>query len=884
MKMRKQSLITPVILSALLPTLLLSGCGGGDDDSASSGSTGPVVEQAPVSARDGFRVVAPDELGYVDLSSLIESGSAGATVTDIYLESIQGSGQCGQVLTSAEADSNDGNIILGQGFNVTVEGAAICEYGYEVESVALAGQSKTRAKAKVMVASSAGDAVVLPPISIAMAINDPIEVTDIETALGTDFPAGYTLSEGFSVLGDGDVTVDAPAFSISYTATAEGISRVVYALEGDIGGVPDIKMGTLDYAVSDSLNNAPTAANFSYDSEVAINISVDIHVTDYISDMLDDGDELQLIEVKSYTANVEAKDNNVLSNKVFTFEAAEWGKHYVNYTVSDHRGGFATGIVNVNVFDPELVAKWADIENGLNLFIAPQTKIEIDNDRVTYQGFVTETNYMPALQIPTFTYEGAQEYCKSRGRLPTPDEMEALYLSKSPYNNWLWPADKSYLTQDGVVSGLYSLTDGTASPLDTTLNYVTCIDSGGLTISSEKGTVVADGNDSEIMNISFVRANSGPVQDQILNIRLDGFSGGTAIASESTVTTDINGEASFSITNIKYGITDAIVEYTNQFHDVVTVSDSVDFIGDILTARVYSLTEVRGGAAPDGIARNILSAQLLDANDNPVKGAWIKTSFDSVTTAHSEDLSTLITGDDGVIEFGLTNLLPPDRGEETVEVTVTFSSLLNGLSSQKLMVDFDGIAVCGGAINDSDLTNAGGKCLKVISKNGLLYASSPSLAVLDKLEYVEAAGNVNVNSGKTYQGTQIEIGESFGLFDQLIIGNNSAEDSYDAHGVNGQYERWCQTLNDISFNGIINWRTVTKDELTDLYPDTTSYDAFYDTYGWPRTSSYFSNVRARASISGSSIYGFYRVGLRGAPTGSNMGESSEGHYASCASD
>ncbi|QDO84041.1 hypothetical protein FM037_13335 [Shewanella psychropiezotolerans] len=173
-----------LLTSLMLSTLLLSGCGGGDSGSDSP-AAGPVVEQAPVSARDGFNVVAPDEPGYVDLSSLIESGTAGAKVTDIYLESSQGSGECGQVQTG------EGSDILGLGFNVTVEGAAICEYGYEVESIALSGQTKTRARAKVMVASSAGGSAVLPPISIAMAIND-VNVTDVEAALGTDFPAGYT--------------------------------------------------------------------------------------------------------------------------------------------------------------------------------------------------------------------------------------------------------------------------------------------------------------------------------------------------------------------------------------------------------------------------------------------------------------------------------------------------------------------------------------------------------------------------------------------------------------------------------------------------------------------------------------------------------------------
>ena len=663
-------------VSMLVPVLLFSGCGGSESSDGSANA--PVVEQAPVSARDGFNVITPDAPGYVDLSSLIDSGTAGAKVTSVYLESKQGTGDCGQVLSSSEAsgDSSNANVILGQGFNVTIDGAAICEYTYEVESVALAGQTKTRARAKVMVASSAGGNAVLPPVSIAMAIGDPDEVTNIKTALGADFPTGYTLSDSFSVLGDGYVSMVAADFSITYKAEAEGVSRVVYALEGEIAGVPDIKMGTLDYAVSDNLNSAPTADNFAYDKEVEINIPVEISVLDHIDAV--DSDELQLIEVKSYTANVAAKNASDLTNTVFTFEAPTDGKHFVSYVVSDHRGGFATGIVEVTTFDVNQVARWADIEHGTLLFSAPQTKVEIEDSGDAYQGFYGDTGYAPTLQLATFSFIGAQAYCGTRGRLPTSAEMDAMYAAKSPSITWLWPTGKDYITQDVSTSGLISLTDGTVSALGNDLYYVTCVDSGGLTVNADELVVVANGTKFTTVSVSFIR-DTGPVVDALLDINVTG----SAIPSETRVTTDGNGEASFTVSSIKAETITVGVEYTNKSSELVPVGTDVTFIGDIDTARVDRVEVIKDGALGDGIDENTLTAVMLDTNSNSVAGALIKVNLSRSTANVVENAATLVSGDDGLVTFGVN-----DSEGEVVTTAVTFTSYLSGGSFVQTDITF----------------------------------------------------------------------------------------------------------------------------------------------------------------------------------------------------
>lgn len=786
-------------VSMLVPVLLLSGCGGSESDNADGSANAPVVEQAPVSARDGFNVVTPDAPGYVDLSSLIESGTAGAKVTSVYLESKQGTGDCGQVLSSSEAsgDSSNANVILGQGFNVTIDGAAICEYTYEVESVALAGQTKTRARAKVMVASSAGGAAVLPPISIAMAIGDPDEVTDIQAALGADFPTGYTLSDSFSVLGDGYVTMVAADFSITYRAEAEGVSRVVYALEGEIAGVPDIKMGTLDYAVSDNLNSAPTADNFAYDKEVEINIPVEISVLDHIDAV--DSDELQLIEVKSYTANVASLDPDSLTNKAFTFEAAEGGEHYVSYMVSDKRGGFATGIVKVKTFDAAQVARWTDIEHGTLLFSAPQTKVEIEDFGDAYQGFYGDTGYTPTLHLATFTFIGAQAYCGTRGRLPTPAEMDAMYAAKSPSTTWLWPIGKDYITQDVSTPGLISLTDGTVSALGTDLYYVTCVDSGGLAVTADKSVAVANGTDETTINVSFLR-DTGPVADEILDINVTG----SAIPSETTVTTDDNGEASFTVSSIKAETITVGVEYTNKSSELVPVGTDVTFIGDIDTARIESLTVIQDGAAPDGVSENTLSTLALDLYDNPVAGVLVDVNFDSATAALTEAPSTLLTGDDGVVEFNVTSSTPDTAGE-TVEVTVSYSSLLQGLTSQQAKVDFNGLVMCGTGVNDTSAYLSTDNCIKLVDTNQRLFALSPSLAA------VKSQGFVLDNTGKRENSYGAVSSSGSGSFPYFVRAGATSSPSSVRREVD-----WCDRLTEIKFHGR-EWTVLRERDEDEFY-------------------------------------------------------------------
>ncbi len=659
MKMGKLNILTSVLLSSLL-----SACGGDSDAT----TTDPIVNEAPVSAQDGFDTVTPNESSYVDLSNLIDSGTAGAKVIFISLESKQGEGKCPRILTSSEADSPNGeNFISGMGFNLTVEGAAMCEYSYEVESVALAEQATTSATAKVIVASSADNDALLPTILVAMVIGES-EETNIKLALGINFPEGYTLSEDFSVLGDGSVTMVATDFTITYEATAEGLSRVVYSLEGEIGDVPDIKMGTIDYAVSDNFNDAPTADNFPYNGKVGTNSSVNIDVVDH-SKSNDDYD-LQLVKVDSYTASVESIDANDLENTTFTFEAFTDGKHYVSYMVSDHRGGFATGIVEVEVIESQ-DATWFDIEHGFLLFSAPETHYEVEQSGDEFQGFFEDNTYVPPLDIATFSLAGAQAYCSPRGRLPTTGELNLMKEARDPIGEKSWPDGRAYITEDGT---LLSLGDGVTTG---DYFYVTCVDSGGLSLYVTNAVAVANGIDLATITVEFMRESGSSTAGAIMAVSATN----DVMFESNTVTINDEGKGYIEMTSNTAVESMVTVEHTID-GEVISVNDWVSFIGDINTAVVTELTVLVNDASPDGVDVNTLNAKVLDVNDNPVPDVSLNIIFDS-NTAKVVDEYTLTTSAEGGITFNVINTIV-----ESVLVTASHVNTSGTTTYQEATIQF----------------------------------------------------------------------------------------------------------------------------------------------------------------------------------------------------
>ncbi|WP_237667730.1 Lcl C-terminal domain-containing protein, partial [Vibrio sp. V34_P3A8T189] len=62
-----------------------------------------------------------------------------------------------------------------------------------------------------------------------------------------------------------------------------------------------------------------------------------------------DKDLVQLIDVYAYNAHVSISKNASFTNTSFTFKSNKTGLHYVTYVLSDHNGGYATGVIEIYV-------------------------------------------------------------------------------------------------------------------------------------------------------------------------------------------------------------------------------------------------------------------------------------------------------------------------------------------------------------------------------------------------------------------------------------------------------------------------------------------------------------------------------------------------------
>jgi len=146
----------------------------------------------------------------------------------------------------------------------------------------------------------------------------------------------------------------------------------------------------------------------------------------------------------------------------------------------------------------------------------------------------------------------------------------------------------------------------------------------------------------------------------------------------------------------------------------------------------------------------------------------------------------------------------------------------------------------GGGLNDTDLSNALGECLKIneiVDPNDNItkwFTSTPSEAMLSHLGYtLDSAPD---NAGNTYSALKEETGTygpagNFGQFRQ-----DGMFGSY-----NSQYDRWCDKLSWLNFAGKSNWEMVKVTELAALkgYDNPQSLP-MYSRFGWPTQTAYWT--------------------------------------------
>ncbi|HFQ5126267.1 TPA: hypothetical protein ACGUU0_000706 [Vibrio vulnificus] len=370
-------------LALITMSFVLLGCGGEGSGSSSSNNNDSVEQEPVVYTQDGILRTYTEQKLSVNLSDRNSISSNEALAIDSIVN-ITGSSQCDPIAIS------------GMTFELNAfEEPTMCQYQYSLRSVE--GGTTFWNPRMVMNVVVEKRAVILPNSlrsmrslpsttlpSIQVSVSTPGSVLniDLNAQLASLYPKdssdkNYVLSNTILVLGSGSAkatTDDLKKSIVEYSSDFNdlgGITRLIYSLSDDFDGdgVGDFKVGAIDISVSRSGSNSnPITKYFQWtnnDADINIGQKYTIDVASDISAECtygrepqdtkgsciydSDNDSLQITGVYAYDATVASSAPDKLTNTKFDVTFARGGLHDINYQVTDHNGGFATGIVRVYV-------------------------------------------------------------------------------------------------------------------------------------------------------------------------------------------------------------------------------------------------------------------------------------------------------------------------------------------------------------------------------------------------------------------------------------------------------------------------------------------------------------------------------------------------------
>ncbi|CAK1741793.1 Ig-like domain-containing protein [Vibrio crassostreae] len=457
MKLMKEIIIT------LCSTISLFGCGEGSD--SSSQMTQPTL---PSTVTIEASLVQSKALVDIESQTVVEADAD----IDFRLTSVK------QVNHGATCEITS---VEGMSFTTLSSEIGECQFEYTIEPVAqdvYTGQASSFARVSV---SETAEENTLPNLSETTDVETPVTI-DLSEELESDLDTStYSVSQEVTLLGSGSVEVDSINNTITYTPLDIGVTRIMYSMSDG----SSTKLGNIDVAVSDTGNTPPIANDYVREGKLAKDMSVEIDLTDYVSDA---EDSVILDSVRAYNAETEITST---TEHTFTFKSSEAGPHQVAYTITDGRGGFAVGQVYIEIEpDFSLVQDWEDITIydstiGADLtFTAPASKVLADYTNIAYTSYQTQDGISgpKGSEVVTMNLEQAQAYCASRsGRLPIRREWELLLTNQGNlFESQNWPAGTLFWSADmaSEISGTsFGATDGSTSELlkGKDVGFTTCV-------------------------------------------------------------------------------------------------------------------------------------------------------------------------------------------------------------------------------------------------------------------------------------------------------------------------------------------------------------------------------------------------------------------------
>lgn len=474
-----QKLSLTVVIS-----LALFGCGGSSDEAAPKSTPEPsTLNDTLYYAQDVIRQSTPTDTFFVDLSNGMES-SDDSSVTLTTVTPLNDNYNCDVISQNAN------------GFTISAQNAKVCDYRYRVGAVASAdimasshsnyGEAPISATsatsgdgfAEATVRAAVGESTEqLVPISGVTSSFTSVPI-DIAKELGNQ---GYSLDTSRYTLAatvtlpNSDATnstaiANTSTNTINYTPGSgipSGVERILYSYSDG----SSVLTGSIDIAVSTDTNSAPTASSVQLNefinpntgetqSSVPWNQLVTIDVMSLINDP--DGDVLQLIDVFSYGATVATLedadgDENRFNDTQFTFLSTESGSKSVTYVVTDQKGGYATGVIQMRVANP--YEPIGDMNPPLI-----ELQAQAISAKYTPHGPGDGIKALDNLVNATFDINAAAGICAAQGgSLPSITDLQGLY-DKFPngdlYHQHDWPVDLPYWASSGELFDMY---DGSIS-------------------------------------------------------------------------------------------------------------------------------------------------------------------------------------------------------------------------------------------------------------------------------------------------------------------------------------------------------------------------------------------------------------------------------------
>ncbi|CAH1536850.1 hypothetical protein THZG08_580012 [Vibrio owensii] len=653
----------------LMLVLLLSGCNGGNDNSG--GGDDPDTPSVSLSAENAVFPTLTHQQNQVYLTDKIQVHSSDSSVVeqDNYVSNVapfESRQECEQI----EANSD--------GFTInTGDFVGVCAYTYVAGSYAYPNLTSKAFSLVVSQKQVNGPVARFNPISKTTLVDLPISI-DLSVELKDLVPAGYNLSEDVILIGTGSTKVDMANQTITYTPDVDseaGFVRLIYSYDNGASVI----IGEITITVSDSANSAPNAPNIDYSThgkpKINVGEEVNIDLAPYVSDP--DGDAIQLIDVNSWDADVTPANPGDMGNLSFTFSSTLVGPHIVSYVLSDHFGGYASGLVRVEVHDPAEEPPWGNIKTQGKLFWGPMSKSQADAKGVQFTG----THYEKNATVITSVISKAEDQCKPLGRLPTSEEVNHLFeLQAGDVGHYNWPIEIGYFAKDGDQVKVVDINNGKVTEANADGQYVTCVTEGEFVVdtSSSDLNAIANGADKAKV-VAKVSAGGVPVPNVSVSAQVQG----EATLENSEAETDANGLAAFSLVSAVAGKVNVGLSIQNV---VGSPSADVQFEPDETTAELSLHTEVDWQEADGGIDK--ISAMVVDSNNNPIPNIPVKfsSSEDNIVIKPS----STSTGTDGKMDAEVTWTGPVPDEDVNIAVEGTYTTSQGTPLADSTNVNFKG--------------------------------------------------------------------------------------------------------------------------------------------------------------------------------------------------